>query len=78
MVSAEQYDNEQAILYLKKSIELYPHYEDGLHNLINIYYLEKDFEQAYLTLLYGNTRDKFKDYDGNMKALKRLVNSPVK
>jgi len=78
MVSAEQYNNEQAILYLEKSIELYPHYEDGLHNLINIYYLEKDYEQAYLTLLYGNTRDKFKDYDGNMKALKGLVNQPIK
>jgi tetratricopeptide (TPR) repeat protein len=78
IVSAELHNNDQAISYLEKSIELYPHYEDGLHNLINIYYLEKDYEKAYLTLLYGNTQDKFKDYDSNMKALKALVNRPGK
>jgi len=78
MTSAEQHNNNQAISYLKKSIELYPHYEDGLHNLVNIYYLEKDYEKAYLTLLQSNTQNKFKDYDGNMKALKQLINRTVK
>jgi len=78
IVSAELHDNKQAISYLEQSLKLYPYYEASMHNLVNVYYLEKDYEQAYLTLLRSNTRDKFKDYDGNMKALKQLVNKQMK
>ncbi len=78
IVSAELNDSKKAISYLEQSLDLYPHYEASLYNMINVYYLDKDYENAYLTLLECNNSKKASQYNDYMKVLKQLINQPNK
>lgn len=42
---------DSSIVYNKKTLAIFPHYESGLVNLARAYYLDKDFENAYKTIL---------------------------
>lgn len=42
---------DSSIVYHQKSLEIFPHYEFGLINLAKAYYLDKDYKNAYQTIL---------------------------
>ena len=73
IVSAELNQNEKAKAYLMQSLKLYPNYDPGLYNLINFYYREKDYSQAYLTLLQCNTKNRRSNYNDYSRILKGLI-----
>ena len=49
-------DTERSIEYFEKSLEIFPHYEFGLINLAKAYYVNKDYEMAYKTVLKCDPR----------------------
>lgn len=73
IVSAERNNTKKAISYLEKSLDLYPSYEDGLYNLVNFYYRDKDYQKAYVTLLSCNTQKPHRYHSGYMKELKSKI-----
>ncbi len=78
IVSAELNDSKKAISYLEQSLDLYPHYEASLYNLINVYYRDKDYENAYLALLELDTRKRAAKYGDYKKTLIQLIDQPQK
>ncbi|MCF6171595.1 MAG: O-antigen ligase family protein [Bacteroidales bacterium] len=75
IVSAELNNSKQALVYLNRSLELFPHYEPSLYNKINVYYKEKEYTNAYITLLNCNTKKPDEDYEKYMKFLKSRVDT---
>lgn len=73
IVSAELGNSEMAIYYLKQSLNLYPNYETSIYNLVNVYYRDKDYQKAYLTLLRGNTQTLHRDHLKYMEVLKSKI-----
>lgn len=73
IVSAEMNNSEKAIKYLERSLELYPNYEDALYNMVKIYYKNKDYQKAYLTLLKCNTQTVHRYHDGYMGTLINMI-----
>ncbi len=78
IVSAELNDSKKAKSYLEQSLDLYPHYEASLYNLINVYYRDKDYENAYLALLELDTRKRAAKYGDYKKTLIQLIDQPQK
>lgn len=52
---------DSTIVYNKKSLDIFPHYEYGLLNLAKAYYLNKEFENAYQTILCCDPKSSNKD-----------------
>jgi tetratricopeptide (TPR) repeat protein len=77
IVSAELNQSEKAKSYLEQSLKLYPNYDPSLYNLINVYYREKDYQQAYLTLMHCNTKDRRSNYNDYLRILKNLIDKPA-
>ncbi len=75
IISSEMNDNKKSISYFKQSLAIYPHYETSLFNMVNAYYRNKQYEEAYLTLLNCNSKNKNPEYDNYKKVLGQLVNS---
>jgi tetratricopeptide (TPR) repeat protein len=71
-------NNKMAISYLKQSLEIFPHYEAGLFNLSKVYYLEKEYSQAYVTLLKCNQNISNADYKAFMESLKIRIDTIAK
>ncbi len=68
-------DNKMAIGYFKQSLEIFPYYEAGLYNLSKVYYLEKDYSKAYLSLLKCRHNNTKTDYDSFMKEIKKRIDT---
>jgi len=68
-------DNKMAIGYLKQSLEIFPYYEAGLYNLSKVYYLEKNYSKAYLSLLRCRHNNLKTDYDSFMKEIKKRIDT---
>jgi len=78
IVSSEMNDSKKAISYLEQSLALHPNYETSLYNMINVYYRDKDYEKAYITLLNCNSKKPNAKYPDYMKALKMRIDAPAK
>ncbi len=63
-------NSKMAISYFKQSLELFPYFEAGLFNLSKVYYLEKEYQKAYITLLKCNQYKTNADYKSFMEKLK--------
>jgi hypothetical protein len=66
-------NNKMAISYLKQSLEIFPHFEAGLFNLSKVYYLEKEYPQAYVTFLQCNQYKTTPDHIRFMEKLKKKI-----
>lgn len=73
IVSAERNNSKKAISYLEQSLELYPNFDDALYNLVNIYYRDKEYQKAYVTLLSCNTQKPHRDHANYLEELKSRV-----
>ena len=71
-------DNKRAISYFKQSLELFPFFEAGLFNLSKVYYLEKEYQKAYITLLKCNQYETNADYKSFTKKLKMKIDTAAK
>ncbi len=71
-------NSKMAISYFKQSLELFPHYEAGLFNLSKVYYLKKEYQKAYITLLKCNQHKTNTDYKSFMEKLKIRIDTVAK
>ncbi len=78
IISSEMNDSKKSISYFKQSLAIYPHYETSLFNMVNAYYRNKQYKEAYITLLNCNSKNKNPEYDNYKKVLGQLVNSSKK
>ena len=78
IVSSEMNDSKKAISYLQQSLELHPNYETNLYNMISVYYKDKAYEEAYITLLKCNSKKPNTKYPAYMKVLKEQIDAPAK
>jgi tetratricopeptide (TPR) repeat protein len=67
--------HDTAIFYLKKSIEVFPHYEVSLLNLSKAYYLKGDYRKAYISLLSCNSNNTDAKYITMKKDLINRINN---
>jgi tetratricopeptide (TPR) repeat protein len=74
IVSAEMHDTKKAIGYLDKCLSIYPKYEPSLYNKVNVYYRNKEYANAYVSLLNCNTMNPRADYKEFMKVMTERVN----
>lgn len=78
ILSSEMNDIDMSISYFNKSLEIYPHYETSLFNMVNAYYRNKDYEKAYITLLNCEAENKNPDYPKYKSVLESQINSAKK
>jgi tetratricopeptide (TPR) repeat protein len=70
--------HDTAIFYFKKSLEVFPHYEVSLFNLSKAYYLNGDYNKAYIALLNCNTNISNPKYSSFEKELMKKINKSIK
>jgi len=51
IVSAEMNNLDNAIMYFKQALEIFPNYEISSFNLVKAYYKNKEYEEGYIALL---------------------------
>jgi len=62
---------DSSIVYYKKSLDIFPHYEISLLNLMRAYYINKDFENAYQVVLSCDPKSENNQVRSALEAIEK-------
>ena len=64
---------DSSIVYQRKSLDIFPHYERALTNLSKSFYLKKDFEKAYQVILCCDPKSENKEVGQIRRAIENKL-----
>ena len=74
IAASETQNSDASIGYLEKTLQIFPKYDASLFNRVNVYYRNKSYEKAYISILKCGTQTTRPDYGDFMRVLKEQVN----